>query len=227
MGNTKTEIKKGLEARGYKLLSVLDDGLAKKGFRSLYKDGRFIVRVKLGNGKIEFNGEKYADADTLLDAVVSYTNTLEYPTETYDPDMREEYRDEARIEHIYKSFGFENIGRGFDGCNYKAEGVLGTVYGKIVNGNSLVVGNQRWINLYDEEGGSDEKCKSARNTLYALYAANIANMCSNLKKSGELSKLTKIELNEFDDKTLTTKTRNMAGKILAILKNAVEMLENE
>lgn len=227
MGNTKTEIEKGLEARGYKLLSVLDDGLAKKGFRSLYKDGRFIVRVKLGNGKIEFNGKKYTDADTLLDAVVSYTNTLEYPTETYDPDMPEKCKEEMRLEHTFGNFGFEETGYGIDGCNYKADGVLGTVYGRIVNGNSLVVGDRGWINLYDEEGSSDEKCRSARSTLYALYAANIAKMCSILKKSGELSKLTKIELNEFDDETLTAKTKNMAGEILAVLKNAVEMLENE
>ena len=221
----QTKAQKEFEELGYNLLKPINEKESKDNFYHLYKDGCYVASIKkMTNGKFSFNGKSYSDKKELLESISEYNKTLEFGAETYDPDMRDEYRTEARIYGTIRNFGFE---RGkWASEQLVSNGILGMHYGTIYDQQRLVVDENSWINLFEDECKTDEeKCANIRSILFALYASNIAKLCELLQNTGKLGQLKDIKVNRFNEKTLETEEVSMLEDIKGILENALSILD--
>jgi len=228
MGNLKnTEDYKEFEELGYKLLHPINEEETKKGFFRLHKDGNYVATIKRSSkGGFSFNGKTYGNKNELLENILKHNQNLEFNSGTYDPDMRDEYRTDIRVYETIKNFGFKNEGWSSD--KLVANGILGMLYGTVLDQQRLLVDANAWINLYDEDCKTDEKkCASIRSMLFALYASNISKLCELLKNTGMLTKLNDIKVNKFNEQTMMTEEVSILDNIKSILEKGIEILNQK
>ena len=208
---------------GYAYLKPINGKESKKGIMHLYRDGNYAGSIrKTKNGGFTFNRKTYTDKKELLDRIEEYNKGLEFGINTYDPDMRDDYRTEMRIYETIKKFGFEPSGNFRSGDTLTADGVLGMTYGEINGMRSLSLGPYSWTYLYEDEHETDEiKCASVRGMLFALYAANIAKMCEILGNVGKLSKLKEIKVERVNEETSEIEETDMLGDIKVLLEKGL------
>lgn len=219
---------KEFEKLGYLLIHPINEEERNKGFFHLYKDGDYVASIKRNNnGVFSFNGKNYDNKNELLEDILKHNQNLEFEARTYDPDMRDEYRTDVRIHETIKKFGFEK-NDGWISDKLVANGVLGMRYGIVFDQQRLLVGENSWINLYEEDCKTDEKkCASIRAMLFALYAANISNLCELLNSTGKLAKLNDIKVNKFNEKTMMTEEVSVIDDIKSILEKGIEILNQK
>lgn len=228
MGNLKnTKDYKEFEELGYKLLHPINEEETKKKFFHLYKDGNYVASIKRGNkGGFSFNGKTYGNKNELLENILKYNQNLEFSSDTYNPDMRDEYRTDIRIHETIKNFGFKNAG--WASNKLVANGILGMQYGTVLDQQRLLVDAYSWVNLYDEDCKTDEKkCESIRSMLFALYASNISKLCELLKNTGKLTQLNDIKVNKFNEQTMMIEEVSMLDNIKSILEKGIEILNQK
>lgn len=228
MGNLKnTKDYKEFEELGYKLLHPINEEETKKKILHLYKDGNYVASIKRStNGKFSFKRKTYGDKKELLENILKHNQNLEFSSDTYNPDMRDEYRTDIRIHETIKNFGFKNAG--WASNKLVANGILGMQYGTVLDQQRLLVDADSWVNLYDEDCKTDEKkCSSIRSMLFALYASNISKLCELLKNTGKLTKLNDIKVNKFNEQTMMTEEVSMLDNIKSILEKGIEILNQK
>ena len=228
MGNLKnTKDYKEFEELGYKLLHPINEEETKKKILHLYKDGNYVASIKRStNGKFSFKRKTYDDKKELLENILKHNQNLEFSSDTYNPDMRDEYRTDIRIHETIKNFGFKNAG--WASNKLVANGILGMQYGTVLDQQRLLVDADSWVNLYDEDCKTDEKkCASIRSMLFALYASNISKLCELLKNTGKLTKLNDIKVNKFNEQTMKIEEVSMLDNIKSILEKGIEILNQK
>lgn len=228
MGNLKnTKDYKEFEELGYKLLHPINEEETKKKILHLYKDGNYVASIKRStNGKFSFKRKTYDDKKELLENILKHNQNLEFSSDTYNPDMRDEYRTDIRIHETIKNFGFKNAG--WASNKLVANGILGMQYGTVFDQQRLLVDAYSWVNLYDEDCKTDEKkCASIRSMLFALYASNISKLCELLKNTGKLTKLNDIKVNKFNEQTMKTEEVSVLDNIKSILEKGIEILNQK
>ena len=179
------------------------------------------------NGKFSFKRKTYVDKKELLESILKHNQNLEFSSDTYNPDMRDEYRTDIRIPETIKNFGFKNAG--WASNKLVANGILGMQYGTIYDQQRLVVDANSWINLFEEDDSkTDEtKCASIRSMLFALYASNISKLCELLKNAGKLSQLKDIKVNRLNEKTMEMEEISMLDNIKGILEKGISILNQQ
>lgn len=224
----KTKDYKEFEELGYKLFHPINEEERNKGIFHLYKDGDYVASIKRNNnGVFSFNRKNYDNKNELLETILKHNKSLEFDARTYDPDMRDEYRTDARIHETIKKFGFNKDDR-WDSDKLVANGVLGMRYGIVLDQQHLLVDKNSWINLYEEDCKTDEKkCASISSMLFALYAANISKLCELLKNTGKLTKLNNIKVNKFNEKTMEIEEVSVIDDIKSILEKGIEILNQK
>lgn len=228
MGNLKnTKDYKEFEELGYKLIQPINEEETKKRFFHLYKDGNYVASIKRSSkGGFSFNGKTYGNKNELLENILKHNQNLEFSSGTYDPDMRDDYRTDIRIYETIKNFGFKNVR--WSSSKLVANGILGMQYATVLDQQRLLVDENSWVNLYDEDCKTDEKkCASIRSMLFALYASNISNLCELLKNTGKLTQLNDIKVNKFNEQTLMTEEVSMLDNIKSILEKGIEILNQK
>ena len=209
------------------MLHPINEEETKKKILHLYKDGNYVASIKRStNGKFSFKRKTYDDKKELLENILKHNQNLEFSSDTYNPDMRDEYRTDIRIHETIKNFGFKNAG--WASNKLVANGILGMQYGTVLDQQRLLVDADSWVNLYDEDCKTDEKkCASIRSMLFALYASNISKLCELLKNTGKLTKLNDIKVNKFNEQTMKIEEVSMLDYIKSILEKGIEILNQK
>lgn len=95
-----------------------------KSYNAYYKDISGITSVfkyagvfTISGSSCIFNNEKYKDIDSLYNAVEEYNNSLEYPSDFYDPTIRNVINESRRLDYYIKSLGFEKKDTSYHGNN--------------------------------------------------------------------------------------------------------------
>ena len=220
----QTKAQKEFIELGYNLLKPINEKEAKDNIYHLYKDGCYVASIKkMTNGKFSFNGKSYSDKKELLESISEYNKTLEFGAETYDPDIRDEYRTEARIYGTIRNFGFK---RANWSNKLVSNGILGMHYGTIYDQQRLVVDANSWIDLFEDECKTDEeKCANIRSILFALYASNVSKLCELLQNTGKLRQLKDIKLKRLNENTLETEEVSMLEDIKGTLEKGLSILD--
>ena len=221
----QTKAQKEFIELGYNLLKPINEKEAKDNIYHLYKDGCYVASIKkMTNGKFSFNGKSYSDKKELLCTISEYNKTLEFGAETYDTDMTDEYRTEARIYDTIRRFGFKQNGHHYN--SLVSKGLLGMEYGSVCDQKRLVIDGNSWIDLYNEDCNTDEsKCRTIRSMLFILYASNISKMCEILENTGELERLKEIKKKHFNQETLETEDISIIDNVKTILEKALLVLD--
>lgn len=67
----------------------------------------YLGNISLINGKAKFNGKSYSDLESLHSAMKEWGDSLEWPVDTYNPMMNDNYRLTARISwYLEEKLGF-------------------------------------------------------------------------------------------------------------------------
>lgn len=210
---------------GYVVCRPINEEESKKKFLHLYKDGNYVGSFKASKDSYTFQGKRYNTEEELIKAMDEYNSTLEFRPETYDPDMRDDYRQNIRVFHTLLKYGLEN--KGFRTNGLIADGILGMHYATVYKQQHLSVGSDAWINLYDDKEQDDStKCKSIDSIMTAVYVSNIARLCELLGKAGKLNKLDELTVEKLDPNTLTLYKMNAKEAVKEQLQKALEMLQD-
>ena len=221
------DIQSRFENLGYRVCHPINEAETKKKYLHLIKDGNYVGSFKPSNDSYTFQRKRYDNEEELIKAINEYNSTLEFRPETYDPDMRDDDRQEIRVYHTLRKYGLESKGRSLHSESMSAEGVLGMHYASVVNQQALTVGPYSWINLYDEEEKDDStKCKSIDSIITAVYASNIARLCELLNNAGKLGKLDQLTVEKLDTNTMTSYKMNAKEAVKEQLQKALDMLQD-
>lgn len=113
---------------------------------------KFTVEIGSRKKSVEFNGNNYDNAESLLKAVDAWANGLMFPTNCYDPSYNKRYCTELKVHHVLNHiYGYEYNAESFSMNSF----VRRNSFGEVVS----------TLYLKYNEDGSGQICKTySRNT---------------------------------------------------------------
>lgn len=219
----KTKFDEKLESLGYLRMPTISDRKSYCLYKSETK--RFEAVFKLDrSGKIIFNGETYKTVEEFLEAVDRYNHTLYFNPDTYNPDYRKEWVDEARLHETFSKCGLSDTDRFYRKGYFFGDDVGGRF--AEVQGGDLMLSETSWIPLLGKDDAVDERsCTRIKSMLAAVYATHIACLCGTLSDMGKLSFVDTIEVKTFNDKTMKVETKDGKEGIIAKLEEVLSKLK--
>ena len=218
---TQEQLNKEAESLGIKLLHI--DSLT----YCMYKDHSYIgyFEWKTGRKFVRYNNRKYASMSDLLPDLEEYNNSLEYPIESYNPCINDDWKKQVRLNHIFSQIGYSEIKNILAGATRRShKDIFGASLSHFNNG-SFILRDYSWINVYEDDDDIDTIKSKLYNFITPLYTNIIATLASDLAKIKRTKALDSIKITHFVPNTLQLVELNGTEGIIQLLEDTLKELK--